>query len=350
MRASQWAPDAPDRFPPRWGSERKGGTVDGLRVSLLGPPRVVQEGATSSDVRLTRLLLSLLGYLLVHRDRSHPRDVMVGVFWGEESDERGRSCLTTALWRLRGALGRAGGEAAAALVVSSAGDVRVDSRVPCWLDVAQLEDAAREALRTPPERAGDDIVTDLAAAVRLYRGDLLEGYYDDWVLRERERLRMLYQHCLLYLMQHYAARAAWDESLGYGALLLQHDPLREDVHREVMRLYARSGQRALAVRQYELCRAVLAEELAIEPMEETTLLYRQLVAAAEPRTAAQVASAEQAPDLAFVLQKANAARRTLEATVDELKRLISMLETPAAPLIPSSTDDRSASRQHLLDL
>jgi hypothetical protein len=95
---------------------------------------------------------------------------------------------------------------------------------------------------------------------------------------------------------------------------------------------------------------VLAEELAIEPMEETTLLYRQLLAAAEPRTAAQVASAEQAPDLAFVLQKANAARRTLEATVDELKRLISMLETPAAPLIPSATDDRSASRQHLLDL
>jgi len=313
-------------------------------VCLLGAPRLRHDGPVQADVRLTRLLLSLFAYLLLHADRGHPRDVLVGMFWGDETDERARGCLATALWRLRRALGtadrRAGG-----LIASSAGAVHVDGTVPYWLDVAELEDGARAVLPQPVDRVSGPALAALARAVRLYRGDLLEGCYDEWVLRERERLRLLYHSCLVYLMQYYSRHGAWHESLGFGGLLLQHDPLREDVHREMMRLYARSGQRALAVRQYQLCRAALQRELSLPPMEETTALFREVVHSEEPAP-----DGEHPVDLAFVLQKANAARRTLEATVDELRRLINVLEARPAPPLLTARDDSAPPIPHLLDL
>jgi DNA-binding SARP family transcriptional activator len=129
-------------------------------------------------------------------------------------------------------------------------------------------------------------------------------------------------------MRYHRIRDSWSDSLTYGGLLLQHDPLREDVHREVMRLYVGAGQRTLALRQYELCREILARELAIEPMEETRTLYTEILHTSD--RAADFAAAEVPLDLASVLQRANAAKRTLEATVDELKRLIRVLEAPGA--------------------
>lgn len=319
--------------------------MDGLRFYFLGTPRIERDDIAQSEVRLTRLPQSLLAYLLVYRERSHPREVLVGVFWGDEREERGRSCLTTALWRLRRAVVLDTGPEAHSLVSAASGDVHLDARVPYWLDVAELERAARGALQQPVEDVSVEAVAALATAVQLYRGDLLEGFYDDWVLRERERLRVLYQHCLVYLMRYHRIRDSWSDSLTYGGLLLQHDPLREDVHREVMRLYMRAGQRTLALRQYELCREILARELAIEPMEETRALYAELLHTSD--RASDFAAADAPLDLASVLQRANAAKRTLEATVDELKRLIRVLEAPGGR--PGSTDEARTPATRPLD-
>jgi DNA-binding SARP family transcriptional activator len=323
--------------------------VDGLRFQLLGTPEVRRSDPARSEVRLTRLLQSLLAYLLVYRDRSHSRDVLVGVFWGDESEERGRSCLTTALWRLRRGVVSGRGAEAYSLVSSAGGDVHLDARVPFWLDVAELETWAQVALRQPVEAVAAETIAHLSDAVRLYRGDLLEGFYDEWVLRERERLRLLYQDCLGYLMRYHRSRDAWADSLTYGGLLLQHDPLREDVHREVMRLYMRAGQRTLALRQYEFCREILARELGIRPMEETEALHAQLLHASGATLTDAVAAVDGAIDVASMLQRANAAKRTLEATVDELKRLIRLLEGPDGTRTTALVDEAATPAARPLD-
>ena len=106
--------------------------------------------------------------------------------------------------------------------------------------------------------------------------ELLEGFYDDWVLRERERLRLLYLRCLRRLMQGYRQQGAYEDSLASAQQILACDPLHEEVHREAMRLYCDLGQRSLAVRQYQRCREILADELGILPMEETQALYARI--------------------------------------------------------------------------
>jgi DNA-binding SARP family transcriptional activator len=80
-------------------------------------------------------------------------------------------------------------------------------------------------------------------------------------------------------MRDHERRGMLESGIGAGLRLLRQDPLREDVHRYVMRLYASAGQRQLAIRQYDYCRDLLASELDISPMPETEALHQQILRA-----------------------------------------------------------------------
>ena len=95
-------------------------------------------------------------------------------------------------------------------------------------------------------------------------------------LRERERLRSLFVQGQIHLLHHYTHRAAWEQRLACAQNILNFEPLREEIHRKMMRLYFKNGQRAQALRQYEQCREILASELDVLPMEETQILYAQI--------------------------------------------------------------------------
>jgi tetratricopeptide (TPR) repeat protein len=106
---------------------------------------------------------------------------------------------------------------------------------------------------------------------------LLEEVYDDWCLLEREQLRRQCLETLDWLVTCYRDRGAWDQALDYCLRLLSYDPFNEAAHRAAMTLYCALGDRGAAIRQYQLCREVLARELAIEPLADTTALYERII-------------------------------------------------------------------------
>ncbi|MFQ5854953.1 MAG: BTAD domain-containing putative transcriptional regulator, partial [Anaerolineae bacterium] len=207
-----------------------------LRISLFGDVRIARDD-WSSEVRVTRSVQALLAYLLLQRHRVHPREVLAGLFWGDHSENRARSCLSTALWRLRSALEPEGIPRGTYLVRTPAGEIGFNHESDHWLDVAVFEEQAGRVLAQPIDVTESAKVQELENALRLYTGELLEGFYDDWALRERERLRFLYLNSLAHLMHYHKYQGAYEESLAYGQQILQHDPLREEIHREMMRLY-----------------------------------------------------------------------------------------------------------------
>jgi tetratricopeptide (TPR) repeat protein len=115
-------------------------------------------------------------------------------------------------------------------------------------------------------------------AIQLYRGDLLEGFYEEWILRERERLQARYLSSLKFLMVAYQQQGKWEQCLHYGRKILQIEPAREDVHRSIMRIYFCTGRRDQALKQYKRCSGVLLEEWGVEPLPETRQLYEQILA------------------------------------------------------------------------
>lgn len=246
-----------------------------LRITLFGGVDLNWAGRGPS-LALAPSLQLLFAYLLLHRSRSHSRELLAEYFWADSDMQHARAALSTALWRLRRDLERHVDATTPYLTISSCGEIRFNLSSDYWLDVADFEEKITSALPRDGAEMDPSTLPRLESALSLYRGDLLEGFYVDWALRERERLRLLYLNALAHLTHFHGRQGSLEKSIEYGQAILAIDPLREEIHRELMRAYVANGQRTLALRQYEVCSTVLQEELSIEPMEETRMLWREI--------------------------------------------------------------------------
>ncbi len=306
--------------------------MNALRVCLFGSVRIAHD-AWAGEVKVTRAVRSLLAFLLIHRHRMHPREVLAGLFWGDQSEERARSCLSSALWRLRQVLEPEGVPKETYLVTTSTGEVGFNLKSDHWLDVAVFEENVGPVLSRPIESLKADEASQIENALKLYQGELLEGFYDDWALRERERLRSLHIESLIHLMGYYRHHRAYEGALSCGKQILNLEPLREEMQREVMRLYVESGQRALAIKQYKACCKVLVEELDIPPMEETQALHHDILAGtdgdgSQPKVEQNryVEVKTKTNTLQQGFQKLHHAMRGAEKSGQELQQAIRLLE------------------------
>jgi len=223
-----------------------------------------------------RAVKALLGYLTLFRHRFHARGVLAGLFWAESSEERARNSLRTAIWRLRKVLEPATISKGTYVVTTPMGEVGFNRESNHRLDVAVFEHDSNQILAKHIKTLTAGDARNLENTMTLYNGDLLEGFYDEWALRERERFRSLYLKSQDHLLRYYSYHDAYEEGLACGWNILNIDPLREEIHREMMRLYYRSGQRARALQQYEGCRKILKTDLGVPPMDETRSLYSQI--------------------------------------------------------------------------
>jgi DNA-binding SARP family transcriptional activator len=217
----------------------------------------------------------LFAYLVLHRERLIHRDVLCGQLWGELGQAEARKSLRNALWRIRSVLEPADVQRGAFLrveghLVGFVGSTKV------WVDTSEFEEVARAAALNGQSRLDEQESMSLQSAVALYQGDFLEGHYSEWCLQQRERLRLIYLTALERLVAHHHESAHWLETILWGRKLLQHDPLREHIHRAVMAAHQAMGDRPSALRQYQLCAAQLREELEIDPMEETRRLHDRI--------------------------------------------------------------------------
>ena len=173
----------------------------------------------------------------------------------------------------------------------------------------------------------------LERGLRLYRGDYLVGIDHEWAWLERQRLRNLYLDGLYHLTLAHAAASDWHLVLEWGRRLNREEPLREDVHRLLMRAHAFAGNRALAIAQYQLCRDVLQADLGVEPMPETQELYRSLVAA-ETSLPAPAAAPLPTP-LASARRRIARVRRALALSQKQLDGVLEQLSMPRSQEIDS---------------
>jgi DNA-binding SARP family transcriptional activator len=252
--------------------------METLQIHLFGSIRLYR-AQQASQIKLTRSISNLLGFLLLHRYHLFSRDVLAGIFWGNQSEEQARRCLNTAIWRLRGSLEPEGIPKGTYLLTSALGEIGFNRDSDHWLDVAAFEDKITPILAKNSRQINIEEAGQLETAVLLYEREFLEGFYDDWAVRERERLRLLLIKTLMHLMYFKIESEAYEDGLIYGQKILDLDPIREEIHREMMRLYMKSGRRSLAIRQFETCRRLLAEELDILPMEDTRKLYAEILQA-----------------------------------------------------------------------
>jgi len=236
--------------------------MDSMRVWLFGELRIEIDGLLVPALA-THKAKSLFAYFLIHRPRSLSRDTLVATFWSDHAGPDARKLLRNEIWRIRSTVDRRLPETESCLV-ARADTIGINPALDVWLDVEAFNELASDT---------DDVLDEhLRKAVDLYQGPLLEACYDEWCLFEREVLEDRYLGVLQRLLRIHARRARWEQAIACAKRLLSVDALREDAHRDLMECYYRSGNRAAALRQYEICRRVLRDELGVEPMPETAAL------------------------------------------------------------------------------
>jgi DNA-binding SARP family transcriptional activator len=212
------------------------------------------EAATPAAVGVRRLLA-----LLALRDRPTPRWQVAGMLWPEMTEERAAGNLRSALWRLPhpGLVVRTGGGD-----LLLADELAVDYREAVGLAGVLLQDG-------PNQGALDE---DSGCLSR----ELLPGWWDDWVLIERERFRQLRLHALEARCRCLAETGRYAQAVQAGLAAVACEPLRESAQRLVIAVHLAEGNRSEALRQYQGYRRLLREELGLAPSAQLDELIRRL--------------------------------------------------------------------------
>jgi DNA-binding SARP family transcriptional activator len=154
--------------------------------------------------------------------------------------------------------------------------IELNSDVDLWVDALDFEETFNMVQHIPSQELDYPDVQNINKVVNLYKGDLLDGRYEDWCLYERERFKLMLLILLDKLLAYCESHGEYETGLLYGTRILRYDKARERAHRALMRLYYRLGHRIEALRQYDRCSTILQQELAVEPSKRTKQLYEQI--------------------------------------------------------------------------
>jgi predicted ATPase/tetratricopeptide (TPR) repeat protein len=230
-----------------------------LHIRLLGGVQFSRDDQPISGF-ISNKVPALLAYLVAN-PRTHQRETLAALLWGEMADADSKNNLRQALTNLR--------KFFAPHLTITRETVQFTPQVAYSLDIEAFQTAYR---------AGD-----LQGAMSIYQGDFLEGFYvreapgyEEWAFEQQARLREQALEALHRLMVAHTNCGEYSQASAYGNRLLALDPWREEIHRHLMLIQARSGQRSTALAQYKTCQKMLRKEFQVEPSEETTALYKRI--------------------------------------------------------------------------
>jgi YVTN family beta-propeller protein len=261
-----------------------------LKVFLAGRVAIEADGVLVDEERFPgRQGRLLFAYLVAEQGRPVPRDELAEALWGETPPATWEKALTVLVSKVRVLLTACGIDGAKALT-GAFGCYRLELPEGNWVDVIAATNAAQEAEEAI---AADDVEKAKAAAARaasLARRPFLPGDEGPWVEEKRRELADVRGRALSCLVDTCLRSGDASEAAKWAEQTIALEPFRETGYRRLMQAHAAAGNRAEALRVYERCRRLLAEELGAYPSPETESIYRELLEVASPE--ARVAALE----------------------------------------------------------
>ena len=231
-----------------------------LRIRFFGHLKLDWCGTPHPFAALPKTL-PLFAFLLLNRGTDLQRDMVAAQLWPDVTEKTARGNLRRHLYELRRVLPEP--PAGTPWILSSQNHLQWNAASPFTLDVAEFQAALQQ--------------DDLENAVAQYAQDLLPELYDEWLMPVRDSLQRDYLAALEKLVTICSENGSRQDALTYAKKILQHDDLREDIVRTIMRLQFELADRAGAIQTYGEFADKLREDLGVEPMMATTDLYDQMM-------------------------------------------------------------------------
>ncbi|MCC6169169.1 MAG: AAA family ATPase [Caldilineaceae bacterium] len=237
-----------------------------------------------------------MAYLAVEAGREHTRGNLAELLWPEQPDVIALSNLRYSLSDLRHALGDTPTPTANPILIVTREFIRLNLDADCWLDAREfigLCDGGAASAEDQIERRH------LEKAVALYHGPFLQGFslpgsaaFEDWLFWTREQFQRKAIGALRRLVTLHVRAGDYAAAQCFAQRQVQLEPLDEIAHRQLMHTLALGGERSAALTQFERCRQMLAEELHVEPTDETAALVEMIRAGVFEHSATLPAPAE----------------------------------------------------------
>ncbi len=249
-----------------------------LTINLLGAVEVYRDPSRpfAPDAWKTKRSRDLLCFVASRRHRRTNKDAILDAFWPDAELSTAEKNFYPTMSLIRKAL-NSNQQVKQNFLVYRDGEYLLDPAFTYRIDLEEFDRLVAEgeaALRSRNQEALTDCF-ERAAAV--YRGEFMQGVYDDWVEEQRSYYREQYARLLETLAKAALKAEDWSRSLHYAQRILRDDPFREDVYTLMMRAHAALGNRVAVRQQYEELRQLLNEELGVEPTAETQRVYREVM-------------------------------------------------------------------------
>jgi DNA-binding SARP family transcriptional activator len=246
-----------------------------LKIHLLGKLEIYKDEELLPSLE-TRKVEELLCYLLLFRGQTFSREAIADLLWGDINSEQSKNYFRKCLWQLQTRFDTYVESDPERLIITDSDWIQINPNVKLWLDIAGLEEIYLEVQGKAGQELLETDVEKILPVIEMYRGDLLEGWYNDWCLFERERFQYIYLALLDKLMDFFETQRQPELGIRFGNMILRYDRARERTHRRMMRLFYHAGDRTAALRQFEKCKKALRDELDVDPSNKTLNLYELL--------------------------------------------------------------------------
>ena len=251
---------------------------DDLTIKMLGPVEVYRDPARplAADAWTTKRARDILCFIASRRHRRASKDTIIDTFWGESDFDAVEKNFHPTVSHIRKAL-NSNQPVKQNFLLYRDGDYLLSQDFSYFIDTEEFDRLTAEG--ESAKRAGDHerFVAAYERALALYRGDFMQGSYEEWAEEQRSYYKEQYLRMLETLAVAAQKQEDWARSLQLAQRILSDDQFREDVHCMIMRAHAAQGNRAAVKDQYESLRRVLRKELGVEPAAETQRVFKQLM-------------------------------------------------------------------------
>lgn len=234
-------------------------------LKIMGPVSLsrLDENGAVSRIRLSRTSQGLLAYLAINGSKAPvSREAVAEALWPEAPPAKSRNSLSTALWRLKGALGAHDDDGPFS---DRGGWMAIEHGSDVSVDVHELAARTRALTLSEMDKWDTADVAALETAISARCGAFLDGVEGEWVYAARQICADIYEAGLEALILFHRHRGNLSGSIDAARRLVSDDPYREDIQAMLVELYAMRGQRGRAIAQYMNCRDLLRSDLGVGP-------------------------------------------------------------------------------------
>jgi DNA-binding SARP family transcriptional activator/predicted ATPase len=247
-----------------------------LSISLLGSPQITIDGV--HIIIPTSRAIPLIAYLALN-GKTLTRETLASLLWTDSSQKRALAALRTTLWRLKSA-------GLDDWIEVTRNEITLNPHKNIEVDVVKFE-ALLDKCNThghPPSQICLFCTQVITEAIELYRGEFMAGFniskaltFDDWRMQQSETLESLYLNAIERLVRCHRTFGDFNLAIHYARIWISHDRLNENAYIQLLQLYSITGQRSAGISLYKHYKDILSRELGIEPAEEITAYYKQIL-------------------------------------------------------------------------